>query len=100
MHKGIIGKWEKALKERYGHVQYISGRRKTKKEKRRRNLGVKAKKIWMQYWRESIPKGYEIHHVDGNNLNNNICNLALVTIEYHDDLHKEFGKRKWRKNNG
>ena len=35
-----------------------------------------------------IPKGYEIHHIDGNRKNNSIDNLQLVTIEEHLEIHK------------
>ena len=36
----------------------------------------------------AIPKGYEIHHIDGNRKNNSIDNLQLVTIEEHLEIHK------------
>ena len=35
-----------------------------------------------------IPNGYEIHHIDGNKLNNSIHNLELVSIEEHHKEHK------------
>ena len=41
-----------------------------------------------------IPKGYEIHHIDGNILNNDISNLQLVTLQEHYDIHwrqKDYG---------
>jgi predicted DNA-binding protein YlxM (UPF0122 family) len=34
-----------------------------------------------------IPKGYEIHHIDLNKLNNNIENLKLVTPSEHTKIH-------------
>ena len=34
-----------------------------------------------------IPKGYEIHHIDGNKENNEISNLAPVTRGQHMRLH-------------
>jgi len=34
-----------------------------------------------------IPKGYEIHHKDGNKLNNNIDNLEILTKSEHTKLH-------------
>ena len=35
-----------------------------------------------------IPKGYEIHHIDGNKLNNSISNLEMITIANHHSEHK------------
>lgn len=34
-----------------------------------------------------IPKGYEIHHIDFNKLNNDISNLQLVTPSEHTKIH-------------
>lgn len=34
----------------------------------------------------SIPKGYEIHHIDGNHSNNIPSNLMAVTAEEHYNL--------------
>lgn len=40
-----------------------------------------------------IPKGYHIHHIDGNPLNNDITNLQLLTAEEHVQIHShEFVK--------
>lgn len=38
-----------------------------------------------------IPKGYHVHHRDCNVLNNDVENLALLTISDHVWLHKQFG---------
>lgn len=35
----------------------------------------------------SIPKGYHIHHKDGNPLNNCIINLKLIKISEHQSMH-------------
>lgn len=37
---------------------------------------------------ETIPDGYEIHHLDGNHENNSPENLICVTIEEHLHIHK------------
>lgn len=40
---------------------------------------------------KKIPKGYDIHHKDGNHLNNNIENLILISRNTHMLLHRWFG---------
>lgn len=35
-----------------------------------------------------IPSGFCVHHIDGNKLNNDLCNLALMTIQAHMRLHQ------------
>jgi len=47
----------------------------------------KAHVVWEKYWREEVPEGYIIHHVDKNIANNEISNLALVTRSYHAKTH-------------
>jgi hypothetical protein len=34
-----------------------------------------------------IPDGYDIHHIDGNHLNNNPTNLLAVSYQEHYDIH-------------
>lgn len=51
------------------------------------------RKIWETHFGE-IPKDedgrtYEIHHIDGNKHNNDIQNLACVSIQEHYDIHKK-----------
>lgn len=36
-----------------------------------------------------IPKGYEIHHIDFDKENNDISNLACITIAEHHKIHKD-----------
>lgn len=35
-----------------------------------------------------IPKGFCVHHIDGNKTNNDISNLCLLTVEAHSKLHQ------------
>lgn len=35
-----------------------------------------------------IPKGYCVHHIDGNKKNNDISNLSLMTLSGHTKLHQ------------
>ena len=46
------------------------------------------RKIWETYNKQSIPDNFEIHHVDGDNTNNNPNNLICVSIEEHLEIHK------------
>jgi len=34
-----------------------------------------------------IPEGYEVHHLDGNRLNNKIVNLVSIPLKLHRDFH-------------
>lgn len=43
--------------------------------------------IWMVANGREIPDGYDIHHIDGNKLNNSIHNLILLTTHEHHLLH-------------
>lgn len=47
-----------------------------------------SKFVWMFHNQQLIPEGYEIHHADGNRLNDAIENLQLLTIEKHKEIHR------------
>lgn len=57
--------------------------------------------IWEEAYGE-IPKGYQIHHIDGNAENNNLSNLEIVKKgehqKHHGSLLNEEQKEKLRKN--
>jgi hypothetical protein len=44
------------------------------------------RKIWKKH-NGDIPKGYHIHHIDGNPYNNDISNLQCVSAEEHALIH-------------
>jgi hypothetical protein len=46
------------------------------------------RKIWEDFHARSIPADCEIHHIDGDFLNNEISNLMLVTKEEHLEIHR------------
>jgi len=46
-----------------------------------------ARFVWIQHNGE-IPKGFLIHHIDGDTLNDVVDNLALVTRKAHFEIHK------------
>lgn len=48
--------------------------------------------IWMVANRCDIPEGYDIHHIDGNPLNNSIYNLELIESSKHNSQHKKGNK--------
>ena len=43
--------------------------------------------IWEYYNGKEVPKGYCIHHKDGNTLNNDISNLECIEIREHLSRH-------------
>jgi hypothetical protein len=60
--------------------------------KKHKQSGVNYRKIYESYYGK-IPKGYHIHHIDGNPFNNDISNLQCVSAEEHTKIHKnEFTK--------
>ena len=50
--------------------------------------------VW-EYYKGKIPKGYHIHHIDGDTKNNDISNLSLIEAS----LHLRFEGKKRFKNN-
>ncbi len=44
------------------------------------------RKVW-ETANGPIPDGMEIHHIDGDRNNNDLCNLMMVTIHEHLDIH-------------
>lgn len=52
-----------------------------------RRLNYLHRILW-NYCYGEIPTGFEIHHVDGNSLNNDISNLQLLTGHEHKKLHR------------
>ena len=45
--------------------------------------------IWMAANKADIPKGYDVHHIDHNTLNNSIYNLELIESFKHMSEHKK-----------
>lgn len=48
---------------------------------------INYRKIWEEYNNQKIPKGYHIHHIDGNRENNDPENLQCVSPEEHFMIH-------------
>lgn len=49
------------------------------------------RQIWEVYNKQKIPKGWHIHHIDGNHENNEPTNLACVSPEEHFNIHLRQG---------
>jgi hypothetical protein len=45
------------------------------------------RKIYEQFYNVKIPKGFHIHHIDGNRQNNDPKNLIMVSPEEHYQIH-------------
>lgn len=43
--------------------------------------------VWENVTGKKLPKGYVIHHIDGNGKNNDFSNLQLMTRAEHNSLH-------------
>lgn len=43
--------------------------------------------IWEEHYKKTVPKDYNIHHIDGNKQNNNINNLQCVKTSIHHRYH-------------
>lgn len=57
-----------------------------------KKAGVNYRKIYESHYGK-IPKGYHIHHIDGDPFNNHITNLICLSPEEHAEIHKnEFTK--------
>jgi len=49
------------------------------------------RKIWEEHNQQKIPKGYHIHHIDGNHDNNDPLNLECLSADDHWRRHYEQG---------
>src|SRR5690349_8269732 len=55
---------------------------------RQHGVGRLHEEIWKAI-NGPIPEGYEIHHGDGNHLNNDPSNLVCLTDEEHREWHRQ-----------
>lgn len=57
--------------------------------------------VW-EFYNCKIPKGYHVHHIDGNKANNDISNLQLLKGTEHHTLHGKLlteEERAWKRQN-
>lgn len=57
---------------------YLNGKKKAVMEHRF---------VWENCYGRKVPAGYDIHHKDGNKLNNDIVNLELLDRKTHKRIH-------------
>lgn len=65
-----------------------------------KNSIITCKRINRLVWETfvgPIPKGYDVHHIDGNRKNNSLENLSLINTHTHCKMHYEEKKEKLRK---
>ena len=72
----------------------MGGKRKyflsyTTKNLQRKNPKGLHVAIWEYVHNQEVPKGYVVHHIDGNTFNNNPQNLECISLREHLELHKE-----------
>jgi len=90
----------------------IKAREKLKKGVKYFNRRISSDGYWQVYvplsgWKKEhiylwelknggVKKGYELHHIDGDKLNNNLNNLVTLTKQEHLKLHNQSKKRDYK----
>ena len=49
--------------------------------------------VWINFYGKPVPKGYSIHHINGDKTDNRIQNLQCVNSKLHTKFHSK-GKEK------
>ena len=62
-----------------------------------RITGLLWRVIWV-YYHGPIPPKYVIHHIDGTHSNNELSNLACVSISEHRRIHTKLYHEYWQRN--
>jgi TPP-dependent indolepyruvate ferredoxin oxidoreductase alpha subunit len=70
---------------------YLSQSTKPKERKGAKGLHVA---IWEFHNKQTVPKGYHVHHKDGNTFNNDISNLQCLSRAEHDKIPKKINLTK------
>lgn len=86
MERHIHNKRGKISNSGYGYITEKGYRRIWDVNKKRYRMEHNI--VWERYYGE-IPNGKQIHHKDGNKLNNNITNLELVSPLEHKREHSK-----------
>jgi len=70
------------------------GRLKRKFKRFNGKLMLRSHVVWLKYNKlKKIPKGYVIHHKDGDSLNDSIENIILMTDREHKKLQGKAGEK-------
>lgn len=75
------------IKTKYG-TAYLSRGYYIISSSKEGNRGKKLHRLIYEDHYGPIPKGMQIHHIDGDTTNNDISNLQLVSISEHNKIHK------------
>lgn len=73
---------------------YLSQSRSNEGRRRAKGLHVA---VWEFYSGQTVPKGFEIHHIDGNPFNNDFSNLECVPMRDHRAMYELKDPEKQRK---
>lgn len=95
-HKGQvpINKGKKGLQVAWNKEG--KGRLKRKFVKKDGKFMLNSHYVFCFYYRlKEIPKGFVIHHKDGNSLNDSIDNLVMMTDKAHKEFHNKLAKNKF-----
>ncbi len=89
--RDLLGKFKKGYKP----WNFKTGIKLKRKYKRYNGtLMLNSKAVWLEHNKlKEIPKGYVIHHKDGDSLNDNIENLILMTDSEHKSYHNKIAGR-------
>ena len=49
---------------------------------------AKARRIYRKHYNARIPRGYQIHHIDGDHDNNDPANLVCLSLKQHIKVHE------------
>lgn len=50
---------------------------------------ARSREAWEKHWGKKVPRGYIVHHVDGNPKNLAIGNLRIITLARHNSITKK-----------
>lgn len=63
-------------------------------------IGGKRKRLHVYIWEKyngEVPRGYAVHHIDENKMNNELSNLTVITSSEHSEIHGETRNENVRK---